>query len=296
MSDGNTEKNRRIREKPTQRRKQSLLATCSREMCAACAVCLPTVEVRLSNMHRRESFRARTFSSRGVDGVICSHCTRTRGGKLQCLTETRERSGAIRSHCTRLPECWPHTRREIAMSDGNTEKNRRIREKPTQRRKQSLPTTCSREMCAACAVCLPTVEVHLSNMHRRESFRARTFSSRGVDGVIRGLGAARTARACRNAGHTRREIDGKKPHDSAKEEKVVADDMFPRDVRSVRSLLAHRGGASLEYASSGVVSRANVFVARSRRRHSWSGSAELYARTARACRNAATHAEGNCNV
>ena len=75
------------------------------------------------------------------------------------------------------------------MSDGNTEKNRRIREKPTQRRKQSLPATCSREMCAACAVCLPTVEVHLSNMHRRESFRARTFSSRGVDGVICGLGA-----------------------------------------------------------------------------------------------------------
>ena len=75
------------------------------------------------------------------------------------------------------------------MSDGNTEKNRRIREKPTQRRKQSLLATCSREMCAACAVCLPTVEVHLSNMHRRESFRARTFSSRGVDGVIRGLGA-----------------------------------------------------------------------------------------------------------
>ena len=39
------------------------------------------------------------------------------------------------------------------------------------------------------AVCLPTVEVHLSNIHRRESFRARTFLSRGVDGVICGLGA-----------------------------------------------------------------------------------------------------------
>ncbi len=36
---------------------------------------------------------------------------------------------------------------------------------------------------------MPKVEVHLSNIHRRESFRHTSFVSKAVDGVICGLGA-----------------------------------------------------------------------------------------------------------
>jgi 3-dehydroquinate dehydratase-2 len=35
----------------------------------------------------------------------------------------------------------------------------------------------------------PTVEVHLSNVYRRESFRHRSFISRAASGVICGFGA-----------------------------------------------------------------------------------------------------------
>jgi 3-dehydroquinate dehydratase-2 len=39
------------------------------------------------------------------------------------------------------------------------------------------------------AVDLPSVEVHLSNIHRREEFRRHSYVSLGVTGVIAGLGA-----------------------------------------------------------------------------------------------------------
>jgi 3-dehydroquinate dehydratase-2 len=39
------------------------------------------------------------------------------------------------------------------------------------------------------AVGLPVIEVHLSNIHKREPFRAQSFVSKAADGVIAGFGA-----------------------------------------------------------------------------------------------------------
>lgn len=43
-------------------------------------------------------------------------------------------------------------------------------------------------MDALLAVALPTVEVHVTNIHRREEFRHHSFISRAATGVIAGLG------------------------------------------------------------------------------------------------------------
>ena len=41
---------------------------------------------------------------------------------------------------------------------------------------------------ALAAVSAPVVEVHISNIHRREDFRRHSYVSRAADGVIAGLG------------------------------------------------------------------------------------------------------------
>jgi 3-dehydroquinate dehydratase-2 len=48
---------------------------------------------------------------------------------------------------------------------------------------------------ALCAVGVPTIEVHLTNIHARERFRRRSFVSPVVSGVVCGLGAAGVVRA-----------------------------------------------------------------------------------------------------
>ncbi|GLR65594.1 3-dehydroquinate dehydratase [Acidocella aquatica] len=45
-------------------------------------------------------------------------------------------------------------------------------------------------MDAILALDIPVIEVHLSNIHKRESFRHHSYVSRAADGVICGLGFA----------------------------------------------------------------------------------------------------------
>ncbi len=50
-------------------------------------------------------------------------------------------------------------------------------------------TTSIALMDALLAVSLPTIEVHISNIHRREEFRQHSYISKAATGVIAGLGA-----------------------------------------------------------------------------------------------------------
>ena len=58
-------------------------------------------------------------------------------------------------------------------------------------------TTSIAVMDALLAVELPTIEVHISNIHRRESFRHNSFVSKAATGVIAGLGVQGYALALR---------------------------------------------------------------------------------------------------
>lgn len=49
-------------------------------------------------------------------------------------------------------------------------------------------TTSIAIMDALLAVSLPTVEVHITNIHRREDFRQHSYISKAATGVIAGLG------------------------------------------------------------------------------------------------------------
>ena len=90
-----------------------------------------------------------------------------RGHKLECFQSTHEgalvdRIQAARSDGTRFivinPAAYTHT--SVAIRD------------------------------ALAAVDLPFIEVHLSNIHRREAFRHHSYMSELAEGVICGLGAA----------------------------------------------------------------------------------------------------------
>lgn len=90
-----------------------------------------------------------------------------RGHKLECFQSNHEgalvdRIQAARSDGTRFiiinPAAYTHT--SVAIRD------------------------------ALAAVDLPFIEVHLSNIHRREAFRHHSYMSELAEGVICGLGAA----------------------------------------------------------------------------------------------------------
>jgi 3-dehydroquinate dehydratase-2 len=48
---------------------------------------------------------------------------------------------------------------------------------------------------ALLALAIPVIEVHLSNIHRREAFRHHSYVSKGATGIIMGLGASGYLRA-----------------------------------------------------------------------------------------------------
>ena len=58
-------------------------------------------------------------------------------------------------------------------------------------------TTSIAVMDALLAVGLPVIEVHITNIHRREAFRHHSFISKAATGVICGLGVAGYALAMR---------------------------------------------------------------------------------------------------
>ena len=58
-------------------------------------------------------------------------------------------------------------------------------------------TTSIAVMDALLAVDLPTIEVHITNIHRREAFRHASFISKAATGVIAGLGVQGYALALR---------------------------------------------------------------------------------------------------
>jgi 3-dehydroquinate dehydratase-2 len=48
---------------------------------------------------------------------------------------------------------------------------------------------------AILALAIPVIEVHLSNIHRREAYRHHSYVSKGATGIIMGLGASGYLRA-----------------------------------------------------------------------------------------------------
>lgn len=48
---------------------------------------------------------------------------------------------------------------------------------------------------ALLACSIPVIEVHLSNIHRRDAFRAHSYISKGATGIVMGLGAQGYLRA-----------------------------------------------------------------------------------------------------
>lgn len=58
---------------------------------------------------------------------------------------------------------------------------------------------------------LPTVEVHLSNIHRREAFRETSYVSKAATGIVMGLGGKGYELAIEAALHLARRENKKKP-------------------------------------------------------------------------------------
>ena len=135
---------------------------------------------------------------------------------------------------------------------------------------------------------LPVIEVHLSNIFRRESFRQHSYVSLAAKGVICGLGAkgyelaleamaeiwrlgaAVTAAQAGDRAKAKAEEEGTRAHDGERRSRE-ASSRSSRLIRDLAELLNETGLSEIEIEKSGLKIRVartlTVAAARCRRRH-----------------------------